>query len=156
MLLSLHISFSLERATVVWTILESTQVPFMTDPRYLKLFSSSSLLPYTLNSLCKPSGLFAIIVVLPGSNCIFYLVHAVSILEILLSVSCSSSALSSAKRILMKIRPLTPNMLKRVGESMHPCRTAEIVLNPGSSAVIEQFKVSNDQEVVHSEPEPCP
>ena len=59
MFLSLHKGFSLERANVVWAILESISgldsSSAMTDPRYLKLF-----IPYLGISL-DPSGLFVII-----------------------------------------------------------------------------------------------
>ena len=60
MLLSLHMILSLERAAVVWAILEriSGFDPSleMNDPRYLKSATASSLGPFILISLWKPSS----------------------------------------------------------------------------------------------------
>ena len=68
MFLSLHMIFSLERATVVWATLEriSGFDPSleMIAPRYLKFSTSSSLRPFILISLWKPFGLFVITFVL--------------------------------------------------------------------------------------------
>ena len=65
MFLSLHMIFSLERAAVVWAILEriSGFDPSleMIAPRYLKFSISSSLWLFILISLWKPSGLFWIV-----------------------------------------------------------------------------------------------
>ena len=60
MFLSLHMIFSLERAAVVWAILERIS-DFdssleMIAPRYLKFSTSSSLWPFILISLWKPFG----------------------------------------------------------------------------------------------------
>ena len=67
MFLSLHMIFSLERAAVVWAILDriSGFDPSleMIAPRYLKLSTSSSLWPFILISL-KPFRLFVITFVL--------------------------------------------------------------------------------------------
>ena len=76
MFLSLYIGFSLERAAVVWAILErisGLNPPDITDPRFLKLFTSSSLWTFILISIWKPSGLFVIILFLqlvPCTGCI--------------------------------------------------------------------------------------
>ena len=82
MFLTLHIIFSLERAAVVWAILEriSGFDPSlkMIAPRYLKFSTSSSLWPFILISLWKPFGLFVITFVLSGLISILYLVVVVS------------------------------------------------------------------------------
>ena len=82
MFLSLHMIFSLEKAAVVWAILEriSGFDPSleMIAPRYLKFYTSSSLWPFTLISLWKPFGLFVITFVLSGPISILYLVVVVS------------------------------------------------------------------------------
>ena len=152
MFLSLHMIFSLERAAVVWAILEriSGFDPSleMTVPRYLKFSTSSSLWPFILISLWKPFGLFVITLVLSGPISILYLLVVLSRLSIRTPASSSSSAfttMSSAKRKLVMSRPpmltlpswsskashmiLSRKMLKRVGESRHPCRTPTVVLN---------------------------
>ena len=64
MFLSLHMIFSLEKAAIVWAILERI-LGFdpsleMIAPRYLKFSTSSSLRPFILISLWKPLGLFLI------------------------------------------------------------------------------------------------
>ena len=152
MFLSLHMIFSLERAAVVWAILEwiSSFDPSleMTAPRYLKFSTSSSLWPFILISTWKPFGLFVITFVLSGPISILYLVVVLSRRSIRTPASSSSSAfttMSSTKRKLLMSRPpmltlpswsskashmiLSRKMLKRVGESRHPCRTPTVVLN---------------------------
>ena len=61
MLLSFHIIFILERAAVVWAILERISCfdPSleMIAPRYLKFSTSSSLWPFIMISLWKPFSL---------------------------------------------------------------------------------------------------
>ena len=151
MFLSLHMIFSLERAAVVWAILEriSGFDPSleMITPRYLKFSTSSSLWLFILISLWKPFGLFVITFVLSGPISILYLV-VLSRRSIRMPASSSSSAfttVSSAKRKLVMSHPLmltlppwsskashmilSRKMLKRVGESRHPCRTPTVVLN---------------------------
>ena len=80
--LSLHMIFSLERAAVVWAILEriSGFDPSleMTSPRYLTFSTSSSLWPFILISLWKPFGLFVITFVLSRPISILYLVVVLS------------------------------------------------------------------------------
>ena len=111
MFLSLHICFSLERAAVVWAILESVSgldpSLEMIDPRYLKLFfTSSSFWPFILISLWKQSGLFVTVFVLSGPIVILYPVQTVSILVTMSSASSLAlTTMPSAKRKLMKIRP---------------------------------------------------
>ena len=111
MFLSLHTCFSLDRAAVVWAILESISnldpSLEMIDPRYLKLFfTSSSLWPLILISLWKALGLFVTVFVLSGPIFILYPVQTVSILVTMSSASSSAlTTLSSAKRKLMKIQP---------------------------------------------------
>ena len=150
MFLSLHMIFSLEKAAVVWAILEriSGFDPSleMIAPRYLKFSTSSSLWPFILTSLWKPFGLFVITFVLSGPISILYLVVVLS--KRSTKTPASSSAfmtMSSAKRKLVMSRPpmltqpswssnashmiLSRKMLKRVGESRHPCRNPTVVLN---------------------------
>ena len=151
MFLSLHMIFSLERAAVVRAILEriSGFDPSleMTAPRYLKFSTSSSLWPFILISLWKPFGLFVITFVLSGPISIMYLVVVLLRRSIRTPASSSSSAftiMSSAKRKLVMSRPpmltlpswsskashmiFSRKMLKRFGESRHPCRTPTVVL----------------------------
>ena len=150
MFLSLHMIFSLERAVVVWAILEriSGFDPSleMIVPMYLEFSTSSSLWPFILISLWKKLGLFVITFVLSGPISILYLVVVLSRRPIRTPASSSSSAfttMSSAKRKLVMSRLpmltlpsikashmiLYRKMLKRVGESRHPCRTPTVVLN---------------------------
>ena len=112
MFLSLHMIFSLERAAVVWAILEriSGFDPSLeiTAPRYLKYCTSSSLWPFMLISLWKPFGLFVITFVLSGPISILYLVVVVSRRSTRTPSSSSSSAfttMSSAKRLWVISRP---------------------------------------------------
>ena len=148
---SLHMIFSLERAAVVWAILGRISCwSFVRDdcPKVLEVFTSSSFWPFILNSLWKPFGLFVIIFVLSGPISILYLVMVLSRRFIRTPASSSSSAfttMSSAKGKLVMSRPpmltlpswsskashmiLSRKMLKRVGESRHPCRTPTVVLN---------------------------
>ena len=119
----------------------------MIAPRYLKFSTSSSLWPFILISLWKPFGLFVITFVLSGLISILYLVVVLSRRSIRTPAFSSSAftTMLSAKRKLVMSRPpmLTPSswsskashmilsrkMLKRVGESRHPCQTPTIVLN---------------------------
>ena len=156
MFLSLQMIFSLERAAVVWAILEriSGFDPSleMIAPRYLTFSTTSSLWPFILISLWKSLALFVITFVLSGPIYILYLVVVLSRRSIRMPASSSSSSsssafttMSSAKRKLVMSRPpmltlpswsskashmiLSRKMLKRVGESRHPCRTPTVVLN---------------------------
>ena len=144
--------FSLERAAVVWAILE--RIPGfdpsleMIAPRYLKFSLLLASDPFILTSLWKPFGLFVTTFVLSGPISILYLVVVVSRQSTRTPASSSSSAfttMSSAKRKLVISRPpmltlplwssivshiiLSRKMLKRVGESRDPCRTLTVVLN---------------------------
>ena len=87
--LSLHMIFSLERAAVVWAILEriSGFDPSleMIAPRYLKFSTSSSLWPFILISLWKPFGLFVITFVLSEPISILYHFVTNGILQNILS-----------------------------------------------------------------------
>ena len=138
MFLSLHMIFIQERAAVVWAILEriSGFDPSleMIAPRYLKFSTSSSLWPFILISLWKPFGLFVITFVflgrspfctlwwlyrggLPGRQLLLPLQylwqgHLQSRPPMLTLPSCSSNA---SHMILSR------KILKRVGESRHPC-----------------------------------
>ena len=112
MFLSLHMIFSLERAAVVWAILEGISgfdpSLEMIAPRYLKFSTSSSLLPFILISLWKPFGLFVITFVLSGLISILYLVMVLSRRSIRTPGSFSSSAfttMSSAKWKLVRVVP---------------------------------------------------
>ena len=155
MFLSLHMIFSLERAAVVWAILEwiSGFDPSleMIAPRYLQFSTFSSLCslwPFILISLWKPLGLFVSIFVLSGTISILYLEVNLSRRSIRTPASSSSSAFTtmlSAKQKLVMSRPpmltlpsrpskashmiLFRKMLKRVGESRHLYQTPTVVLN---------------------------
>ena len=144
--------FNLERAAVVWAVLERISGFDLSleiiAPRYLKFSASSSLWPFILISLWKLFGLFIITFALFGSISILYLVVVVSRQSTRTPASSSSSAfttMASAKRKLVISRPpmltlpswsssashmiLFRKLLKRVGESRHPCRTSTVVLN---------------------------
>ena len=153
MFLSFHMIFSLERAAIVWAILEriSGFDPSlgMITPRYLKFSNSSSLWLFILICLWKPFGLFVITFVLSGPISILYLVVVLSrrstrppsLFPILDS---GFTTVSSAKRKLVMSYPsmltlsswssnashmiLSRKMLKRIGESRHLCRTPTVVL----------------------------
>ena len=108
MFLSLHMIFSLERAAVVWDILERISgfdpLLEMIAPRTLKLSTSSNLWPFILFSLWKPFGLFVITFVLSGPISILYLVVVVSRRSTRTPASSSSSVfttMSSTKRKLV-------------------------------------------------------
>ena len=148
MFLSFHMIFSLERAAVVWAVLEriSGFDPSleMIAPKYLKFSTSSS---HFLISIWKPFRLFVNTFVLSGPISILYLVVFVSRWSTRTPVSSSYSAfttMSSAKRKLVISRPsmltlpswsstahtcLSRKMLKKVGESRHPYRTPTVFLN---------------------------
>ena len=87
----------------------------MNNPRYLKVFTSSSRRCFILISIWKPSGLFFIIFVLSGQIFAMYLVHVMSILVTMSPAFPSSSALikmSYVKRKLMTINlpmPILPS-----------------------------------------------
>ena len=114
MFLSLHMIFSLERAAVVWAILERISgfdpLLEMIAPRYLKFSASSSFWPFILICLWKPLGLFVITFVLSGLISILYLVVILSRRSIRTPASSSSSAfttMSSAKRkLVMSLPPM--------------------------------------------------
>ena len=152
MFLSLHMIFSLERAAVVWAVIERISVfdPSleMIAPRYL--FSTSpSLLPFILISLWKPFWFFVITFVLSGPISILYLVVVVSSRRSARtpasSYFSSFTTMSSAKQKLVISRPpmlilpssssnashmiLYRKMLKRVCESRQPSRTPTVALN---------------------------
>ena len=153
MFLSLHMIFSLERAAVVWAILErmsgfDTSL-WMIAQRYLKFSISSSLWPFILISLWKPFGVFVITLVLSGPISILYLVVVVSyrdgvpgrqlLLPLLHLRQCHLQSGLVISRPPMLTLPswsssashMIPSrkMIKRVGESRHPCRTRTVVLN---------------------------
>ena len=158
MFLSLHMIFSLERAAVVWAILEriSGFDPSleMIAPRYLKFSTSSSLWPFILVSLWKLFGLFVIFFVLSGPISILYLVVVTSRQSTRTPVSSSCSAFtmltlpswsSNASHMI-----LSRKKSKRVGESRHPCRTPTVVLNHSPvtlGLVIQIFNGSYDAGV---------
>ena len=107
----------------------------MISLRYLKFSTSSILWPFIFISLWKPFGLFVIT---------FVDLHFVPCGDSIKTVYQDAS-LFSAKRKLVMGRPpmltlpswssnashmiLSRKMLKRVGESRHPCRTSTVVLN---------------------------
>ena len=113
------------------------------------IWSSLLLLAsFILISLWKPFGLVVITFVFSGPNSILYIVVVLSRQSTRMPASSSSSAfttMSSAKRKLVISPPpmltlpswssnashtiLSRKMLKRAGESRHPCRTPTVVLN---------------------------
>ena len=107
MFMCLHMIFSLERAAVVWAILEriSGFDPSLERivPRYLKFSTTSSLWPFILISLWKPFELFVITFVLSGPISILYIVVVLSRRSTRTPASSSSvfTTLTSAKRKLV-------------------------------------------------------
>ena len=180
MFLSLHMIFSLERAAVVWAILERISgfdpSSEMTAPRYLKFFNFSSLWPIILISLWKPFVLFVITFVFSGPISIMYLVVVVSRRSTRTPASSSSSAfttMSFAKRTLVISRHpmltlpswlsnashvvLSRKMLKRVGESRQHCRPLNhspvLPLNRTAFWILSyRFSMARNVEFPHS----CP
>ena len=177
MFLTLHTILSLERAAVVWAILERI-LGFdpsleMIAPRYLKFSTSSSLWPFILISLWKPFGLFVITFVLSGPI-ILYLVVVVSRRSTRTPASSSSSAfttMSSAKRklVISRLPMLTlpswssnvshmiqsRKMLKRAPLSVSYCSSepfacAAIERDCTLGLVIQIFNGSNDVVFPHS------
>ena len=73
MFLSLHMIFSLERAAVIWAILERTSGSDPSLEMIAPISTASSLWPFILISLWKPFGLFVITFVLAGPISISYL-----------------------------------------------------------------------------------
>ena len=153
MFLSLHMIFSLERAAIVWTLLERTSgfdpSLEMIDPRYLKFSTASSVWPSGLTFYLDIS-LEAIWVVchhvrlvwtnlhcIPFGGCIesiyqdasfFFLFciydNAICKAEDGNESSSDASWSSSAPHMI-----LSRKTLKRDGESRYPCRTTTVVLN---------------------------
>ena len=131
----LDMIFSLERAAVVWAILEriSGFDPSleMIAPRYLKFTTSSSICPFILISLWKP---FCLVCIDLYFVCCDGCIEAVC--QDPASSSSSAFTMSSAKRKLVISHPpmltipswsssashmiLSSKMLKMVGESRHP------------------------------------
>ena len=149
MFLTLHMTFSLERAAVVWAILEriSGFDPSleMIAPRYLKFYTfyfdlSLEAIWVVCHHFCL---VWADLHFVPCGGCI----ETVSQDASFFFLYCIYD-MSSAKRKLVISRPpmltltswstnashmiLSRKMLKRVGESRHPCRTRTTVLNHSS------------------------
>ena len=112
MFLSFQKGFNLVNAAVVWAILasisglESSSV--IIDPKYLKLFTVSSLCPLTLTSVLMPCVLFVISLVFSALISMLYDVDGFSRRSTKLASSCSSPAkplMSSAKRRLVIVLP---------------------------------------------------
>ena len=158
-LLSIQTGFSLVNAAVACAILKSISglepSSVITEPRYLKLVTVSTLCPFTLISVLMPLVLFVISLVFSA------LISKPLTVEVLLRCStnfASSSSspaklsMSSAKWRFVIVLPriltvpswpsqasvmiLSRNMLKRVGESRHPCRTPTVVRNQSPMLVI--------------------
>ena len=112
MFLSFHKGFDLVSAAVVCAILAciSGWVPssVIIDPKYLKLFTVSSLCPLTLTSVLMPCVLFVISLVFSALISMPYDVDVFSRRSTKLASSCSSPAkpsMSSAKRRLVIVLP---------------------------------------------------
>ena len=150
--LSLQMVLSLASAAVVRAILDSTSglEPWSvtTAPRYLKLSTSSNFSPLILMSMLIP---FALLVISLVFSALISMPKAAEVLPRRSTREASSSSfparpsMSSAKRKLVTVLPpmltvpwrssnasvriLSRKMLKRVGESRHPCLTPTVVLN---------------------------
>ena len=94
MFMFLHTGFSLERAYPGKYLLFGSFTVELTDSRYLKLVTSSSIWLFILISLGEPLGLFVIIFVLSGPISTFYLGQAVPMLGAVSLVSSFYLALT--------------------------------------------------------------
>ena len=151
-LLSFRTGFSLVNAAVVWAILENISgfesSSVITEPRYLKHVTVSIFCPFTLISVLMPLVLFVISLVSWHWSPCREAVEALSRRSTNFASSSSSPVqplMSSAKRKLEIVLPpmltvpswsskgsaiiLSRNMLKRVDESRHPCRTPTVIRN---------------------------
>ena len=152
MSLSFQMVESLVRAAVPWAILLTTYFfgpsSDIVAPRYLNDFTTSSLLPLTKISDDRPSFLFVTIFVfsaLISMPAAFYFSSRFFTWFLSSSSEPASPSMSSAKRRFVIVLPpalieptwvssassmiLSKKMLKRVGESKHPCLTPTVVLN---------------------------
>ena len=112
MFLSFHKGFNLVSAAVVCAILASISSlehsSVIIDPKYLKLFTFSSLCPLTLTSVLMSCVLFVISLVFSALISMPYDVDVFSRRSTILASSCSSPAkpsMSSAKRWLVIALP---------------------------------------------------
>ena len=112
MFLSFHKGFNLDSAAVVCAILASISSlehsSVIIDPKYLKLFTFSSLCPLTLTSVLMSCVLFVISLVFSALISMPYDVDVFSRRSTILASSCSSPAkpsMSSAKRRLVIALP---------------------------------------------------
>ena len=120
--LSLLMIFSLERAAVVWAILERI-LGFdpsleMIAPSNLKFSTSSSLWPFIVISLWKPFGSFIITFVLSGPTSILYLVVDASFFfhfclydNVICKAEVGNKLSSNADNTFMAIQCLTHDSL---------------------------------------------
>ena len=141
---------SFVNAPIVWAILDSISCfnpsSVTSEPKYLKLWTVSSFWPPILTSKLIPLMLLVISLVFSALISMPYFVDVVS--RWLTNLTSSSSfparaSMSSAKRKLVlppmltypswfskaSVMILSRKMLKRVGESRHPCLTPTVVLN---------------------------
>ena len=160
-LLSFQTGFNLVHAAVVCAILESISVLepslALTEHRYFKLVTVLSFCPFALISLLMPLVLFVISLVFLALKSMPQAVEALSRRSTNFVSSSSSPAkrsMSWAKRGLVIVLPLiltvpswssrasdmilSRNMLERVGESRHPCRTPNCWSEPVSYAAIKE------------------
>ena len=161
MLLSFQTGFNLVNAANVCGILKSISnfepCSDTNELRYLKLVTVSSFCPYTLISVLMPLVLFVISLVFSALISMPYAVEASSRRSINFASSSSSPAkpsMSSAKRTLLIVLPpmltvpswcskasvriLSRNILKRVGENRHPCRTPIFVQNQSPMMLLKR------------------
>ena len=143
MFLSLHMIFSLERAAVVWAILERISgfdpLLKMIAPRYLKFSTSSSLLTLYLDLsleaiwvVCHHFCLvWADLHFVPCGDCIKMVYQDASFFlfciyeNVICTVEAGNKSFSDADTTFMVIKAshmiLSRKMLKSFGESRHPC-----------------------------------
>ena len=152
MFLSFHMVLSFVNAPIVWAILDIISCfdpsSITTEPKYLKLWTVSSFWPPILTSKLIPLVLLVISLAFSALISMPYFVHVISRWLINLTSLSSFPAralMSSAKRRLVIVLPpmltdpswfskasvmiLSRKMLKRIGESRHPCLTPTVVLN---------------------------
>ena len=147
MFLSFHVVLSFDNAPTVWAILDRISyfnpLFIITEPKYLKLWTVSRFWPPILMSELIPLVLLIINLVFSALLSMPYVVDALSSWLANLNSSSSFPSITSAKRKFMLVLSpmltdpswsskasviiLSRKIMKRVGESRHPCLTSTVV-----------------------------
>ena len=168
-LLSFKTGFSLVNAAVICAVLERLSL-VITEPSYLQLVTVSSFCPFTLISVLMPLVLSVISLVFSALTSTPLAVEALSRCSARFASSSSSPArpsMSSATQRLVILLPpmltvpswsskasvviLSRNMLKRMGESRHPCWTPTVVQNQPPMLLLKKTAYEINSRLVGSE-----